>query len=370
VAPVVGYSSRLYGQAGVEQALDPILHGDAGHGPWETWFSYLLSGAPPPGLDVQLTLDLELQRIAAREMRSERGALVMLAARGGDILALVSSPTFDPMRFEEEWEDLINSPEAPLLNRATQSLYQPGLSLAPFLLAWAEERGLASLDQRLFRPVLEIEIEGRRLSCARASMGESPFTLGASLQLGCPDSILAITDLLSAQEFTTAMRAFGFDEQPDLPLQVASAGVSSLEPDELSSEMLGQGELGIAPIQMARAFAALANSGELPPLRLIQAIENPEEQWIPQIAEHPSQRILGSGVSERLMAYAPSSSRGVRGFVALALSGGESDYLTWFLGSQEVRGSRFVTVVVLERKDPRAAIMIGTEVLAALTEEN
>jgi hypothetical protein len=126
LGPMLGYNHPIYGQAGLEASLDPILRGQEGNDPWLIWQHHLLYGMPPPGLDVRLTLDINLQKRADALLGDQAGALVLLNAESGEILALASHPTYDPSQLDDTWDALIQDDRAPLLNRATQGRYPSG----------------------------------------------------------------------------------------------------------------------------------------------------------------------------------------------------------------------------------------------------
>ncbi len=130
--PIVGYTHPVYGETGLEAALDDYLRGERGRPAREIWQYHLLYGQPPPGLDVRLTLDADLSQQAADLLAGRAGAVVLLEAASGQILALASQPSYHPEALED-LASLVSTEEAPLLNRATQGLYPlpPGL-LAPF----------------------------------------------------------------------------------------------------------------------------------------------------------------------------------------------------------------------------------------------
>ena len=123
---LLGYSHPVYGQAGLEATLDPYLRGQTGNDPLTIWWHHLLYGAPPPGLNIRLTLDLNLQTAADELLGDHSGALILLDAQNGDILALASHPGYDPNQLDELWNALIENERAPLLNRATQGSYPTG----------------------------------------------------------------------------------------------------------------------------------------------------------------------------------------------------------------------------------------------------
>jgi len=135
LAPIAGYTNPIYGQAGLEASLDPYLRGLQGNPALRIWWDHLLYGQPPPGLDVRLTIDLDLQRKADALLGEHAGALVLLNAQSGEILVMASHPTYDPNKLDEEGDSLAQDPRAPLLDRAAQGLYPAGTAPTPFLFA-------------------------------------------------------------------------------------------------------------------------------------------------------------------------------------------------------------------------------------------
>lgn len=123
LAPVVGYTHPLYGQAGLEATLDDYLRGYQGNPASLVWWDHFLYGTPPPGLDVRLSLSLSLQQQADQLLGARQGALVLMNAETGEILALASHPTYDPNRLDIIGNALAKDKTAPLVNRATQGLY-------------------------------------------------------------------------------------------------------------------------------------------------------------------------------------------------------------------------------------------------------
>lgn len=123
---IVGYTHPTYGQSGLEASLDEILRGLEGYPFPDIWWNQLIYGQPPPGLDVRLSLDLDLQANVDALLDGHHGALVLINAQTGEILAMASHPTFDANRLDQTWADLVVDPAAPLLNRATLGRYPAG----------------------------------------------------------------------------------------------------------------------------------------------------------------------------------------------------------------------------------------------------
>ncbi len=135
LSPVTGYTHPVYGQAGLEESLDAYLRGLQGIPRLEIEWERLLYGQPPPGLDVHLSLDIALQRIADSALGEETGAAVLLNAQTGEILAMASHPWYDANLLDDLGSALGSDESAPLLNRATQGLYDPKAIFTPFALA-------------------------------------------------------------------------------------------------------------------------------------------------------------------------------------------------------------------------------------------
>jgi cell division protein FtsI/penicillin-binding protein 2 len=132
---VTGYTNPSYGQSGLEASLDLYLRGLQGNPASSIWWDHMVYGQPPPGLNVRLSLDLELQRRADELLGDHMGAIVLINAASGEILAMASHPTFDPNQLDTQASTLLQDPNSPLVDRAAQGLYPPGNALQPFFQA-------------------------------------------------------------------------------------------------------------------------------------------------------------------------------------------------------------------------------------------
>jgi len=143
LAPLTGYIEPTYGQAGLEASLDDYLRGLQGNPASTIAWNFLLYGTPPPGLNVRLSLDLELQKKADQLLGPFKGAVVLLNAQTGEILVMASHPVYDPNKLNETGTFLAQDPNAPLVNRAAQGMYQTGDAVMPFLYSFGSVNGLA-----------------------------------------------------------------------------------------------------------------------------------------------------------------------------------------------------------------------------------
>jgi cell division protein FtsW (lipid II flippase) len=135
LAPVTGYNHPLYGESGLEASMDEYLRGVKGNPAAKVWWSHLLYGMSPHGLDVRLSLDLTFQKRADDMLTGHSGAAILMNAQTGEILAMASSPTFNSNYLNEIGPQLNKDPGKPLINRAVQGVYPTGTMLEPFVQA-------------------------------------------------------------------------------------------------------------------------------------------------------------------------------------------------------------------------------------------
>jgi len=364
-APVTGYDSPSYGQNGVEASMDGILRGEEGHDPIEAAWYKLSSGVPLDGLDVQLTLNLGLQQAAAAALAERVGAVIVLEPRSGAIRALASSPSFDPNRLDETWPDLMARTDAPLLNRATQGQYQPGTSLAPFIAAWADMLGLVDPQEFITNIGEPVTIDGHELGCAGSINQASTPTLGAALRAGCPSPAAELGVRLGGSALAEMISAFGLDQTP--PIRLASPLSTPPPTPETAAEIrlaaMGQGELVVSPLQMARAFATLFNDGLLPAPQLVQAYRQPDGSWEALPSAVSSSQVLRPEVSRWLVEQLRVPGSDLIQMSAGSLSGPGEQRIAWYLGGRVSRTPVRVVVVVIEGGTPAEAEQAGLSLL-------
>jgi cell division protein FtsW (lipid II flippase)/cell division protein FtsI/penicillin-binding protein 2 len=371
-AAVVGYDSARFAQAGIERSRDATLRGEVGHDALATWWQHLTQGTPPPGLGVRLTLDAGLQASVAEALSRYRGAAVVLEVSTGNLLVLASSPGFDPNTLEEDWDDLTARADAPLLNRATQGTYQPGMILAPFVLARAVDSGLLSLDEAVESFLTPVQVDGDQVGCALqppvGEMNQSSPDFADALRYGCPAPLASVGLQLGAEEIQAAVEAFGLAEGALPELDTAGGTMSLALPEivDLRLEAIGQGALGVSPLQVARGMAALRSGGSLPDVRLVDALQSPKGEWI-EIGGASSERSAVSRSTAGLILQALERQAGGYGAMgASAATGSRGRRLNWFAGTSPEGQAGVVVVVVLEDGTLGDAWRIGRQALWAL----
>jgi cell division protein FtsW (lipid II flippase) len=278
LGPITGYTHPVYGQAGLEEILDPYLRGLTGYPESYIVWQLFLTGSPPPGLDVRLTIDLEQQRRLDSHLSGRVGAAVLLNASTGEILALASHPGFDLNTLDQTWAELLVDQDAPLLNRTLQGLYPPGTALGPLLLAASELPGSAPANPA---PV-SLQNGDQALACAL----EVPDQTWAGLvAAGCPNAVARLGELLGSQALLTLYQRSGLYKEPGLDLPAATSS-EPLKIEDALRAGIGlpgltdeQPALKISPVQLALALAPLSNSGILPAPHLVLGYLDPQGNW-------------------------------------------------------------------------------------------
>lgn len=292
-----GYrQGEIVGQSGVEALLERHLRGQAGGRNLVVNVAgrvveVLDEIDPVPGGDVTLTLDLDLQRAAEEGFLPEvigepgkMGALVALDPRNGDVLAMVSRPAFDPNAFaggidSATWRALTGDEWRPLQNRAISGQYPPGSAYKPIVAAAALQEGLVRPQERIFCPG-HFTLGRRTYRCWKRS-GHGSVDLREALKRSCDVYFYTVGLRLGIDRLAEFARSFGLGRTTKIALEQEKPGLVPTmawkerrfgEPwvlGETVSASIGQGFNLATPLQMAVAYAALANGGRVVRPRIV-----------------------------------------------------------------------------------------------------
>ena len=271
-ANVTGYDSWKYGRTGVEKEYNAEL---LGRGPRLTFRSIAngLLGASKKGDSVVLTVDSRLQRAAADALGDSTGAVVAMNPRTGAVLAMVTSPTYDPNSTVPvpgrdtgaEWAAINANPGKPLLDRCLLGLYPPGSSFKVVTAAAALDSGVATPGSE-FDCEGKLEVSGFTLYDFSRS-GHGRIDLARALVVSCNVTFAQVGLLVGAQTLVSYAEAFGFNNAIPFDLPVARSHIQkadTMDPVALAASAIGQAEDIATPLQMAMVAAAVANDGVAP----------------------------------------------------------------------------------------------------------
>ncbi len=291
-----GYTRQDFvGKSGIEKRCERFLAGAAGaEGIQVDSRGYLdrvlYRRDPVPGAAVYLTVDLATQRAAEAALEGEVGAVVALDPATGAVLAMASSPGYDPAAFLPPAETeliraLMSDPSLPLVNRATQGVYSPGSTFKPLVALAALESGAISGETRF--TCTGAFFLGRRPFKCWLEKGHGAVAVEDALMYSCNVFFYNAGHRAGRDELVRVASAFGFDEPTGIDLPGERAGVAPTAawrerrgmrawyPGDTVVMSIGQGYLSFTPLRAATLIAAVANGGKLPRPFLVERVVSP-----------------------------------------------------------------------------------------------
>jgi penicillin-binding protein 2 len=283
------------GQKGIEAAYERLLAGANGerrvivdsHGREVTEADRMEA---TPGQNLFLTLDVRLQDVAEAYFKDKVGSVVAMDPATGEILALVSSPSYDPNWFmrrvtSSEWSSLLENPDRPLQNRAIQNMYSPGSVFKPFIAYGALAENLVDPSMKVFCPGYAT-FYGREFHCHKKG-GHGWVNLRDAIKESCDVYFYTLGQKLGIDRISEIATSFGFGQPTGIDLGSEKAGLVPSEewartkrgarwyPSETISVAIGQGPLLVTSMQVARALSGLLEGGRLPTPHLFYSSQDP-----------------------------------------------------------------------------------------------
>lgn len=275
--------SNLIGKIGVEKSYEELLHGVPGNESVEAdafgnILRHLGRKDPVRGNDLYLSLDYGLQMVASEQLAGRRGAIVAIDPRTGEILALVSSPSFNPNLFvtgisNKNYSELRDSLDQPLYNRAVQGAYPPGSTIKPMFGLGGIHYGLVDWSTAISDPgYFTLPGDSHRFRDHKKS-GHGSVNLHKAQVVSCDTYFYVLSYRMGIDKMNTWMRQFGFGEKTGVDLPSESTGLypnpewklrtrkSNWLKGETISVSIGQGAFTATPLQLAMATAITANQG-------------------------------------------------------------------------------------------------------------
>jgi peptidoglycan glycosyltransferase len=273
---ITGFSSLVYGNTALESAYDSFLSGDAPELLPQNLVDEIL-GRPKRGATVITTIDPHLQKVAAQALGSSQGGVVAMDPQTGEVLALVSNPSFDPTplaahdskTIRAAMKRLLKDPSHPLLSRAFREVYPPGSTFKLVTASAALENGM-SPDSKFPNPSeLDLPQTTNTLKnfAGEHCLGGAPeLTLAQALTVSCNVVFGEIGLKLGADKLVTQAQRFGFDQQVPFDIAFAEGGIPQVADFDqnlpgVAYSAIGQESVTANPLQMALVASAIANGG-------------------------------------------------------------------------------------------------------------
>lgn len=357
-AAVTGYLGEKIGSAGVEARYGNELSGQSRQlmklGPIAQLFQ------AEAGNDVRLTIDADIQRIAYDALAGQRGAVVVMDANTGAIIAMVSRPSFDPEGIDDSWDELIAREDSPLLNRATQGLYPPGSTMKVMIADGA-------LDEKITDTGESFECDGV-LNIGNSHIREShgavhgTVNLEEALTYSCNVTFGTLAMRLKGPGLADTFDRFGFTQEitgdieeskPHLPdFDEISAG-------DMAQIGIGQGELLVNPLRMAMLASAYVNEGVVMKPYLVDEVmssggtvlvKNKPEKWLTVTSAQRAALInsfMENVVNEGTGGAAYVEGVKVAGKTGTAENAAGDDH-GWFIGTAQMDNRNIAFAIIVE----------------------
>lgn len=307
------YAGTYYiGKSGIERQYEETLHGRVGIQTVETnargrVLSILDETLPQPGQSLKLHLDADLQYAAMRALAGFRGAIVAIEPSTGGVLAIVSTPSFDPNLFvsgidSKTYKELITSRDLPMFNRSIRGNYPPASTIKSFMALAGLEEGVVTRSTTIEDPGWFQLPNDKRLYRNWKRIGHGTVNMNRAIVVSNDTYFYNLAYNLGIDRINPFMTRFGFGLNTALDIPQASAGLMPSRdwkrtnrkapwfPGETLSVGIGQGYWQATPLQMATSMAVLANRGQWVQPRMVKTAG---QQEIPlKTAETPADIVL------------------------------------------------------------------------------
>ena len=269
-APITGYYSYYYGRSMLEQTQNAQLTGTS-DAQWLSRITGTLSGHKPEGGSITTTINAKAQDAAWDGLKGKKGAVVALDYTTGAVLAMASSPSYDPNELASHhlndttraWKNLVADPSSPLSNRATREIYPPGSTFKLVTAAAALQNGYHP-NSMVDSPENWILPGTRTPLTNETNCGGSRITLAHALDISCNTAFGKVGVSLGQDKIRDQAERFGFGKVVNSDVSsVASRFPQNLTDAQLAQSSIGQYDVAASPLQMAMVTAGIANDGKL-----------------------------------------------------------------------------------------------------------
>ncbi|MFI6443393.1 penicillin-binding transpeptidase domain-containing protein [Kitasatospora sp. NPDC050543] len=336
-AAVTGYSSQTYGNSLLEGTEDAVLSGtDSRLASWALWNE--IARRQNPGGDVYTTIDRAAQEAAMKGLGRQKGAVAAIEPATGRILALASTPSYDPGTFagtsaadQDAWSRLQADTNQPMLNRALRQIYPPGSTFKVVTAAAALAAGVVGdLDAPTGAPSPYI-LPGTTTPLVNdtAACDRPGLSLDTAMVLSC-NSVLGYLGVQTGLEKMVAMaESFGFnDAQLDVPVRAARSNFDTrMDQAQLALSSIGQFDTAATPLVMAMVAAGVANNGTVMHPQLVDRLTRSDGATVQVMRPTTYRQAMTPAVAgqvQQLMTDVVEQGTGTRARIPGAIVGGKT----------------------------------------------
>lgn len=361
VEPLIGYATLKHGAAGLEGSLADWLLGLKN--PTPTQEIQQAFELPRRGDDIVLTLDLRLQQVAYQALQGKTGAVVAIDPRNGEVLALVSQPSFDPNSLDQKWDEIKAGKNSPLMNHAF-SLFPPGSTMKVVTSAALLRAGLNTSD--LYDCVGTTTINGQVIS-EQNDEAHGWVNYNTALADSCNTYFATFAVRAGEQNFLAAAKGFGFGQPIPLELGIPQSKITNeaaipaqLGTNLLAASAFGQGQVLVTPFHMALIAAGIANHGVIMTPHLIERVmdneqdlvyESKPQPWLAALSKNEADAITSAmitAVNEGTAAPGALANVQVAAKTGSAEPGGDVRTHAWYIAFAPADAPRIAVAVLVE----------------------
>ncbi len=388
-APVTGFYSLSYSSTGLERAEDPVLNGSDAR-LFGRRLADFFTGRDPRGGNVDTTINPRVQQAGWDAMQQGcsgpcKGAVVALEPSTGKILAMVSSPSYDPNLLAshdpevqaQAWRQLRDDPGNPLANRAISETYPPGSTFKVITTAAALQAGATVGEQLTAAPTIRLPDSTATLeNYGGTPCGTEPtVSLSEAFAKSCNTAFVQLGMATGAEPLRSMAQSFGLDSNPSvIPLQVAESTVGVI-PDAaaLGMSSIGQKDVAVTPLENAVVAATIANDGVAMQPYLVESLKGPDLSNISTAAPYQQRRAVSPQIAAKLTELMVSAEKvaqqkGAIPGVQIASKTGTAEHGTdprhtpphaWYIAFAPAQSPKVAVAVVVENGGDRLSATGG-----------
>jgi peptidoglycan glycosyltransferase len=371
-APVTGYLTLNQGNTGIENALNTYLSGTSNDQFFDQ-INAIITGQNPKGASVELTIDPVVQQAAWDALGDYQGAVIAIRPKTGEILAMVSKPTFDPNLLAvhdtdvviDTYNQLLDDPNGPLFNRTLAgALDPPGSTFKLVVASAALESGQYTADSAFPNPAT-LTLPQTSFDISNADGGTcgsgDTATIATAIRLSCNIPMAELGEQLGYRTILAQANAFGFNESIDVPLEsTPSVYPRVLDEPQTMLSAFGQSSVRASPLQMAMVSMAIANGGMIMKPNLVENITTSNLTTIQSFQRAEFRRAISAqtaatmtdlmvaSVADGAASNATIEGVTVAGKTGTAQNGDEDPYTLWFTGFAPAEDPEVVVAVVVQ----------------------
>ncbi|MEU6684829.1 penicillin-binding transpeptidase domain-containing protein [Streptomyces sp. NPDC046832] len=386
-AAVTGFASQAYAPTQLEGIYTDLLNGTDSR--LKSVLDTLTNQRAEPG-NVVTTIDPGVQKAAYDALGDKKGGAVAVDPKTGKILAVVSTPSYDPSSLTDAntagsaWKKLTTDPDKPLVNRALRQPLPPGSTFKLVVAAAALEDGLySSVDERTDSPdPYTLPGTSRDLTNENPNAPCTDATIRTALEYSCNNVFAKMAVKLGQDKVKAMAEKFGFnDDALDVPVRAyTSVYPSDMHPSQTALTGIGQFDVTATPLQMAMVSAAIANGGKLVSPHMVSQITDSGGDVLEDYDDAGSKEIVSSSTAEQLqsaMQTVVSKGTGTNAQVPGATVGGKTGTAqhgennsqvpyAWFTsyGKSGSTGKEVAVAVVVEQSNAARSEVSGNGLAA------